>query len=763
MSEVMHMKFKNIFLKYVFRYFVGFLMIFLCSILVAKLASKSIEKYILDQVQLKTQEGIRAIRDNFNRMDLITQVISGNEAFTTLAYQKGQLPKNNVVKVKNANKLYNEITVTTNYSPYMFTLFAHNDLYLSSNQSSFSFPKYYNQFLKIEAKEKIYTDSQQLRDFLFQQQNMGKKITGLKSIEYVYSGKNIKLAFPLLYLSQARSISNPLYISCFIIDKNYIIDQILMPEIKDHAFLQINDLKNQEPLLEYGNAIGNVKFASQNQLDRPDYYTLVSREGDLEWEIIIGLPHSFIDQQLQPVQSLLHLYLLVGMLGVIILTLYYSFYHYHKLKQVFFSLSNYEGDLIKGNKIDEYKLLVSRITNLKNMEKQYRQDAESLVRQNEAILLEHLIISGIKTKAERQVFEKCFSQPPEFFCLALVRVEEKIFGNYEKLTLDMIDFFRTNYPEKFANVYSGVTDELFLFEINSKSRSDVSEIANLFERLIGQLTPKYNLIFHVGISSIGTDIANINKCYDQAKQMVQAQYRYANENVIKVYDISLNSLYDHPVNLEAMNKLYTLLMCDQASQALELVNKIKKYYERRPYIYQVQKEQIYYTIRNVFYSVWLNLNCPDKFDQVIPGFDAESKSFDQFTQAINYLSTFISQNKKSQNDDLKLKIIDYLTRNYHNPELSAYLVSREMGISEKYLFHFIKEQTGETFANYLLNIRIEKAKEFLNTQKWSNEKIAELVGFGSINTFYRNFKAKIGVSPKVYQEKNLINSNDLID
>ena len=85
-----------------------------------------------------------------------------------------------------------------------------------------------------------------------------------------------------------------------------------------------------------------------------------------------------------------------------------------------------------------------------------------------------------------------------------------------------------------------------------------------------------------------------------------------------------------------------------------------------------------------------------------------------------------------------------------------------MGISEKYLFHFLKEQTGETFANYLINIRIEHAKLYLKDSSLSNEKIAELTGFGSVNTFYRNFKAQTGISPKLYQEEIHLESDDLI-
>ena len=56
-----------------------------------------------------------------------------------------------------------------------------------------------------------------------------------------------------------------------------------------------------------------------------------------------------------------------------------------------------------------------------------------------------------------------------------------------------------------------------------------------------------------------------------------------------------------------------------------------------------------------------------------------------------------------------------------------------------------------TFISYLNHIRIEKSIELLeNTTKSINE-IAEIVGYNSLNNFYKNFKIKKGMTPKVYK------------
>ena len=106
---------------------------------------------------------------------------------------------------------------------------------------------------------------------------------------------------------------------------------------------------------------------------------------------------------------------------------------------------------------------------------------EELAKQNEAMMLEHLIVMGIWLPEERRVFEKCFEKVPEFFCVAVVRLQQKEYGNSDIITLAMVEYLKKHYPGKFTNVYSGLTDELFLFELKPEQEANVSGIKKLFD------------------------------------------------------------------------------------------------------------------------------------------------------------------------------------------------------------------------------------------------------------------------------------------
>lgn len=70
-------------------------------------------------------------------------------------------------------------------------------------------------------------------------------------------------------------------------------------------------------------------------------------------------------------------------------------------------------------------------------------------------------------------------------------------------------------------------------------------------------------------------------------------------------------------------------------------------------------------------------------------------------------------------------------------------------------FHFIrtfKQKTGLSPHQYLLNVRIQKAKEFLQTGEYTVGEVADLCGFFNLPHFSNTFKTISGQSPSSYKK-----------
>ena len=66
---------------------------------------------------------------------------------------------------------------------------------------------------------------------------------------------------------------------------------------------------------------------------------------------------------------------------------------------------------------------------------------------------------------------------------------------------------------------------------------------------------------------------------------------------------------------------------------------------------------------------------------------------------------------------------------------------------------FFKEHTGLAPNQYLLEVRIRKARELLTNTTLTVTAIAEETGFKSSFYFSRFFKKRAGLSPRQYREK----------
>jgi len=99
------------------------------------------------------------------------------------------------------------------------------------------------------------------------------------------------------------------------------------------------------------------------------------------------------------------------------------------------------------------------------------------------------------------------------------------------------------------------------------------------------------------------------------------------------------------------------------------------------------------------------------------------------------------------------RIINYLNENYEN-KISLEQIAHNIYLSPVYISKIFKEETGESPINYLIKIRLEKAKDILlNSDGGSIKSIANQVGYDDVYHFSKLFKKYYGVSPLYYKKR----------
>lgn len=143
----------------------------------------------------------------------------------------------------------------------------------------------------------------------------------------------------------------------------------------------------------------------------------------------------------------------------------------------------------------------------------------------------------------------------------------------------------------------------------------------------------------------------------------------------------------------------------------------------------------------------------------------QARSISEVLEIIDTLMDKIeeSSNKETNKDTSESLIylaLDFIGNHYTDSELSLVKVANEIHITPPYLSNLFKDKTGKNFTEYLLELRMEKAKEMLEVTQMRVQQIAEEIGYLSPHYFSSSFKKYTGKTPLEYRKSLLKNSSD---
>ena len=97
------------------------------------------------------------------------------------------------------------------------------------------------------------------------------------------------------------------------------------------------------------------------------------------------------------------------------------------------------------------------------------------------------------------------------------------------------------------------------------------------------------------------------------------------------------------------------------------------------------------------------------------------------------------------------KACRYIEANYHRPEIMLRDVAEHVSLSNNHFCTVFSQEMGSTFIEYITQLRMEKAKAFLQTTELSSGEIAERIGYNDPHYFRYLFKKHAGMNPRDYR------------
>lgn len=126
----------------------------------------------------------------------------------------------------------------------------------------------------------------------------------------------------------------------------------------------------------------------------------------------------------------------------------------------------------------------------------------------------------------------------------------------------------------------------------------------------------------------------------------------------------------------------------------------------------------------------------------------QAKIMSIFYDILHKLSSYSNVNKTI------MPAISFIEKNFHNPNLRNQDLANECNISEVYFRKLFIKQFNTTPKQFIMDIRIQKAKQLLKEGGLKINAISEQCGFSNSYHFCRSFKEKTGLSPTEYMKQN---------
>ena len=126
-----------------------------------------------------------------------------------------------------------------------------------------------------------------------------------------------------------------------------------------------------------------------------------------------------------------------------------------------------------------------------------------------------------------------------------------------------------------------------------------------------------------------------------------------------------------------------------------------------------------------------------------------------FFQVILTLFAHLKGNTTGFHTRIIQETIEYINLHYQE-KLSLDMVAEKTHLSVNYFCKLFKDQTGDTFINYLNKVRIHAAVHLLQTTTWKTYEIADAVGFSDYHHFCKTFKKITELTPSQVRDPNCI-------
>lgn len=288
-----------------------------------------------------------------------------------------------------------------------------------------------------------------------------------------------------------------------------------------------------------------------------------------------------------------------------------------------------------------------------------------------------------------------------------------------------------------------------------------SALSSLCELMISNIQTYLRLDVSIGIGRVCSSVNRIADSYKDALAALVYKFYTGHASILHIKDIqpdteTLQSTFFYTFHAQLLNEL-------KAGHTNQVMALLEKLFDRlvRPklpidYVQSICAEMIFTSARTL-YEIDENIEqvLNDRVTIMDKLYMQENiAGLKRYMLSLFYeLSTHVAGKNLSKNSRTIHRIKAMIQEGYAE-ELSISRIAEEVFLTPNYISLIFKKETGETITDYITKVRMNRAKELLQTTDLKVMEISERVGYENPHYFSTVFKKTVGMHPLKYRTGN---------
>lgn len=256
----------------------------------------------------------------------------------------------------------------------------------------------------------------------------------------------------------------------------------------------------------------------------------------------------------------------------------------------------------------------------------------------------------------------------------------------------------------------------------------------------------------VGLSLAHTQIGHCAKAYDEAVYALNQRLLDGwNKVFVFTPDFKLENLLDKEKE-QILEGAIEEKRCAQAeAMTREILRKCQNAYT------------LYVTISSIFnllYRFFCRTDSREKDGSsgyMLFSYRTDLYRYDSLKEVEDYVINIVRAMCEEQEGKkyhyIVSEILNDIAQNYQENISIGELAEHKYFMNASYLSRLFKNETGKTFSTYLMEYRMNKAKELMESDLLKISDVAMLAGYNDVSRFIQYFKKLYGVTPEEYRKK----------